>query len=564
MTMRALMAMLFLLLAAGGEALQAQDASGAAAKRDSTAADSAASQPFKYQMNVSAKNEMYEASGIDDRRPKRTTLLDISGSAANGEVDIRWDAHFSTEDLTAKQAVDNLRFTAAWINVGHVAVGDLLPRFSEFSLNGVTVRGAETVIDRDFFHLHLLGGITQRAAEGDTLYGTSGSYLRYLAGARLLLGTEKGVLAGVAVTKAKDDVHSINYAGITRPQESLIGTLLFNANVKDQFKWTNEVNISGHTRDLRSPEYKEPKSILGMPVFETLLSSRISYAIQSAIDLRARNLALTGLFRRVQPGYTSLGSIRTDNDYQELSLDGRYSLFKRLISARTYISHRTDNLDGSKFLTSTLVRGMQTGFVNFSRSLSLSFAYSLFVSRDANAGSGATRDTLAYARNGLTHSLSLSPSYSFGSAYFFNRIYGMIALNILRNGAGADVQLDYDNYNLMLLYACNIGPSFGASVSNSNVRMLQSVTGETINTTELILEPSLFRDLVRLRLRGSFSYTDERSLLSRHWEAGAGIDYNINPGERLSLQLRQTWHNPRQEGGFSEFRWWLNYIHDIF
>lgn len=527
--------------------------------KDSTETDTTETQPFEYQMNISARSEIYDASGIDDRRPRRTTLLDIIGSATSSEMNISWDAHLSTEDLASAQAVDNVTIFAEHYKLGKFAVGDLVPKYSEFGLNGITVRGMDAQARTGLFRLQVTTGINQRAVEGDSTYFLDGTFMRYLAAGNLAIGSEKSFVS-LGLVKVKDKNESIRYSGETKPQESLVGSLLLSYDIfPDKLHINVEANISDHTRNTYSEEYKEQVQLFGQPIFKTRLSSRISTSYFSTLDLRLTDIALSAKYKRVQPGYTSLGTIRTDNDYQETSIDGRYSLFQRAIAARTLFSYRSDNLDDTKFTTAKLIRILQTGYFTLNRNLSFSLSYSLYLDKD-----GSNNDSLSYARNGLTQSISFAPMFTFGTPAFFNRLYGMFSVNALKNGEGADLRSNYENYNLMAAYSCNIGTNFFSVISNTNTRMDRPLSQLNINTTELILEPLFFRQRLRTRLRSTFSYTTGNALPDRHWEAGLGIDYRFTTREILSLQLRQTWHNPNRDDSFSEFRWWLNYIHDIF
>lgn len=526
---------------------------------DSTVVDSIEAMPTQFEMKVGARNELYDASGIDERRPRRSTLLDITGKATNATYHVEWDAHLTTEDLSSSQAIDKVTLFGEMFGIGKLTVGDLYPKYSEYGLNGITVRGADIALQQGIFQLQMTSGFNQRAVEGDSVAPTDGTFMRYLAAGKLSIGNEKSFIGHLSVTKVKDKLESITTPLNTKPQESLIGSLNFATTFfDDMLKFSGEANISDHTRDTRSELFKDQFTLFGQPIFKTRLSSRVSMAYFSTLDLKLPNATIIGRYRRVEPGYTSLGAIRTDNDYQDVSLDGRYTLFSRMISARTFLSYRNDNLDDSKIATSKLIRLLQTGYFTFSRNLSVSLSYSLFLDKDNNE-----EDTVSFARNGLTQGLTLSPMLSFGSISFFNRIWGLAAFNRLKNAEGTDTRSNYDNYNFMLGYACNIGASFSATVTNSTVRMLQSFTNIAINTTELVLEPTFFQHALKLRCRGAFSYTRGKELPDRHWETGLGIDYRFTTHESLSLQLRSTWHNPRRDDSFSEFRWWVNYIHDI-
>jgi hypothetical protein len=128
--------------------------------------------------------------------------------------------------------------------------------------------------------------------------------------------------------------------------------------------------------------------------------------------------------------------------------------------------------------------------------------------------------------------------------------------------------LNFENLNFLFSYGVNIGENFSANLSNSHSRLIQTDNSQTINTTDLMVEPLFFKRMLGVRLKTSFSYSEQfyfqEILISNHWEAGMDINFRIAENEILSLKLRSTWHNPDRPGGFDEFRWMLNYSREIF
>ena len=194
-----------------------------------------------------------------------------------------------------------------------------------------------------------------------------------------------------------------------------------------KLKWYGEANISAFTRNMFSEVYGGELDLAGNPLFTGRFSSRVSKAFNTKIELKLEGFSLTGNFKRIEPGYISLGTVKHDNDYQEYGLESRYNIFKRLISARTTAAFRTDNLDNSKMATTQLLKFIQTAFFNVSKVFSLSTSYNLFY----NVSNINPNDTVMAPLNSTTHNISLSPMFVFGSPSFFNRLSfaGFFSLN---------------------------------------------------------------------------------------------------------------------------------------
>jgi hypothetical protein len=101
------------------------------------------------------------------------------------------------------------------------------------------------------------------------------------------------------------------------------------------------------------------------------------------------------------------------------------------------------------------------------------------------------------------------------------------------------------------------------SLSNTNTRNLQAGTALNINTSEFLVEERIFQQKLRTQWRSSFAYTTGGALRDRHWETGLGFDLRFQQKEVVSVQIRSMWQNPNRDGGFSEFRFWINYTHEM-
>jgi hypothetical protein len=113
----------------------------------------------------------------------------------------------------------------------------------------------------------------------------------------------------------------------------------------------------------------------------------------------------------------------------------------------------------------------------------------------------------------------------------------------------------------------SFGDNFTTSLSNSYSKLTQTENSQTITSTDVAIEPLFYDRKLGVKLKGSFSHSKQSHFqqvdISSHWEAGMDINFRIADNEMLSLQLHSTWHNPKRPGGFSEFRWWLNYSREI-
>jgi hypothetical protein len=304
--------------------------------------------------------------------------------------------------MSAMQAVDQISLAVEYYDVGSFILGDIMPKYNEYCLNGINLRGVDANLHTGVFRLQFAAGILKRAADSNET-NLEGSFLRTMWTGNLSVGTERSFMFNIGLLKIKDGTSSITYPGNTKPEENLVASTSFSANIIDgKLKWSGEADVSAHSRNMYSEAYGGELKVFGTPLFTGRQSSRVSKAFNSKLELKMSRISLTGNFKRVEPGYTSLGTVRHDNDYQELGLESRYSLLDRMISARTTAAYRHDNLDNSKMATTGLLKFIQTAFVNISEVLSFSVSYNLF----RNANNINATDTVMTPLHSTTHSVS--------------------------------------------------------------------------------------------------------------------------------------------------------------
>jgi len=244
-------------------------------------------------------------------------------------------------------------------------------------------------------------------------------------------------------------------------------------------------------------------------------------------------------------------------------VESRYSLFQRIISGRTSFGYRYDNLDNSKIATTELMKFIQTAFFNLSKVFSFSASYNMFY----NANDITSNDTVMSPLHSTTQNISISPMFLFGSPSFFNRL-SLTGFYSVNTDAVSVNNMNFENINLIFFYGVSIGDDFTASLSNNQTRLIQKDNSQTINSTDIAIEPLFYNRKLGVKLKGTFSYSEqvyfENVTINDHWEAGIDINFRMAENEILSLQLRSTWHNPERSGGFDEFRWFLNYSREIF
>lgn len=330
---------------------------------------------------IGAYGELYEASGIEKRRPSATGRIYFRPTVSFfRNFTLNFDLLLSTEGSSARQSLDQIAIHPEW-SWGRADVGDFSRSLSEFTLNGITIRGGGVEIYPGLFRFAAIGGLTQRAVEGNA---TDASFERFIAAGRIGIGREGGDFFDITILKAKDNSASLKIAQnpdslfhkdstsvidslyattqndpfLTTPQENLVGGINTGFSLFDGLLTFNgEAAGCMYTRDMNAAAVPDSsilsnKTLRTMKNFYTLrLSTSADYAIKTQIVLNLRNLSLRGGFTRVGASYTSLGLASQINDREGFNLGMTSQLFEGGLSLNATYDHLSDNLAEQKLYT---------------------------------------------------------------------------------------------------------------------------------------------------------------------------------------------------------------------
>lgn len=323
--------------------------------------------PIDISGQVGAMSEFNTISGRERRRPGSTGRLFLKPSISiYNTLDINLNLFISTEGSGARQNMNEVDLNPRW-GWGEAHLVDFTDNYSQFTLNGIKIRGAGLDLNPGLFRMSFVSGISKREINGTV--GTK-SYRRRVNGGRIGIGREGGSFLDFIVVSAKDnfsasdsvmvDSASIqdstgidttqNPTSIT-PQENLVGALVSNLSLAEsKFTWKNEISGSAFTRDRRSAEWElknYPGSLKG--IFTPRLGTSVDYAFSTEIGLNLSNYNFQGGYQYIGPGYVSLGLSSQTSDRQIIKLG-----FNRRLGSgalRLNFSRQNDNLIGQKNFT---------------------------------------------------------------------------------------------------------------------------------------------------------------------------------------------------------------------
>lgn len=217
--------------------------------------------------------------------------------------------------------------------------------------------------------------------------------------------------------RASDDTQSINAknaaaSGVT-PSSNVIAGISTHQMIASHITWDLDAAMSALTRDLRADTL--PDSVLHLPsIVKSLISPNISssyaWAVQSGLRLSWPLVSTALLYKRVQPGYTSLGAYFVQNDVEEFSIAPSLRLVKGKLSLSGKFGLQHDNLARNKVQTTQRV----VGSVNLSLHPNSIFGFDASYC-NYTTGQKSKLDSLydSSAINQSLHTLTVTPTLMF-------------------------------------------------------------------------------------------------------------------------------------------------------
>jgi hypothetical protein len=368
----------------------------------------------------------YAVDGIENRRPpgmiQTTANLNFSLFGLSSGLNM----FYSTDDSGFRQNMNAFRYNASWKWVT-VQAGDINMRFSQYGLNGATVRGGYIKLNPGMFLFEALGGRSQRAIKPSVDTGfREPSFEQWAYGAKIGYGSSAGSYFHLSTFYAIDSRNSAVQSGSIEinPQENLTVTPDFQIRFFDgKFMLASQVTTSVFTRNINSeyiPFNELPVPSFFESIFKPRSSSRINFAglADATLTLDAFNMTLG--YERVQPGFESLGRGRSRDDFEKISLNPVVRLLNNRLNINSSFSYGRDNLLGNRVQTQNNVNAGTSVQMQVNDRLTLSTTYNLLLI-DVNPASGS-ENISGNSQTQISHNVLVQPGYSIFSGNYSHNI----------------------------------------------------------------------------------------------------------------------------------------------
>lgn len=339
------------------------------------------------------------------------------------------------------------------------------------------------------------------------------------------------------------------------PQENLVMGFSGKAKfLESKLVFDYEAGGSLYSRDLRASKLDLDSTDFPKffsKFFKPRVGSNYDYAMNTTLGLNLKSYSGKIGYKRIGPGYNSLGLSYLLNDQQEISLNNtfRISKFALLLG---YIN-LTDNLNDQKLFTTS--RNIYTAGISGSISekwnTSLMFNF-LDMGNDSNADSTKTdfsnivvSTTQSFLVGQKTLLRTISLTYVFQSSD--NKSYQLTKNTTQTHTINAGVNLFFNE---------NFNSTVSAGLVNSTV--FDSLKN-TITNLALVLQHSAFERKLNSSLNLSAAFGEDTD----SFRSGLSASYNLTNADSFTLALWFTRFNGAAEtrSSFSEVLSSLNYSH---
>lgn len=458
--------------------------------------------PFAFNGSLELRGAFYGASGISNRMEPFNYYVSGSPIISLYGWSIPFSITWSQKQTSFQQPFNQfgLSPTYKWITL-HAGYRNV--KFSPYTLAGHTILGGGVELNPGKLRLGFMHGKLNRATVIDTMSMSLVPYSFSRKGTAVKLGYGSHTnFFDLNFLHAKDDSTSVaplivqNNIKVNPASNSVLGYATKFTLINKLF-FESDGAISLLTRDVNSPLSIDSIENKTLRKFSDLLdingTSEWFLAFNGGIGYREKNYGIKLNYRRVEPGFTSMGAYYFSNDIENFTINPNYSHPSGKFSINGSLGVERDNVRLQKEATSKRIIGSG----NISSQLSQNFGVDINFNNYSNNQSPNTlkfADSLKIVQT--TRTIGIMPRYS---------IVNKEHVQMILLSANFSNMNDYNSY-------------FDNGQNNTPSR--------DIKTGQYLLSYSISMPKKKLSLNSSLSYTNLESELNKNNYKGISVGGN--------------------------------------
>jgi len=430
--------------------------------------------------NMKVASQFSNKSGLNQRMPPGYGRLELNPKLTLGNFPFTMNALLSSLPVTNTQNINNVSFSFEQeeflenvkaqenksglekfiSNFRRIGVGTTYPEYSDLTISGVPVTGANLEFEPGVILLGITGINTQKSVIDDQNNLTALDR-NFLAG-RIGVGTfESSHFLFTYMNGWENENNSGQNPYALTPAKNYIlgvnGKLSF---LENALNLEAEANGSLFTRDKSAPDIvssEVPDFVKNLFNINISSSFDYSFGVKASYDINQSGTKVSGGVKYIGPGYKTFGNPDLISD--RILIDGKIeqSLWNNKISLSAFVRNSKDNLIDWKTSTTQLTSFGFSASVRPEKLPYVSISYSPFKQKNDVAN-----DTLKIDNDIATLSVNTGYNFKAGDIYYFTGInFNNQNSTSFKGLADYKVNSFYVNESVSFLIPLSLSATFG-------------------------------------------------------------------------------------------------------
>lgn len=392
--------------------------------------------PIEIKGNMGINFIGYHATGIENRMQPFSAIIASNATVYVYGMAIPFSVRLHNRNLDYTQPFNQVGLSPSYkwatAHIGYRSVS-----FSNFTLSGHRFLGGGLELKPAKFRFGLIYGRFKKATTfSQHAIDTAQTLTRKGFGARIGVGSEQ-TYVDLIILKIKDDSSSVVDPLSTAylpSEENLVTGINTRIKFSRRVSFETEVAASIYTTDIQAIGFEEDEQDELLKkinkIIKLNLSTELLTAVRASLDLRLGKVNTRMEYRRIDPGYRSMGAYFMNNDLENLTITPSMSLFKRKLNLRGSIGVQHDNLRNTKRATSIRTISAIHASINPWQVFGLDISYSNF-SSNQRPGRVPLIDSLKLYQ--ATSNMNITPRLMFTGSNYSHMIMLVVSSMGLRD-----------------------------------------------------------------------------------------------------------------------------------
>jgi hypothetical protein len=438
--------------------------------------------------SISATGTYYHSNGMTPRRAPLTGIITGNFTVNLKGFVMPFSFSYSDQNKEFRQPFNQFGLSPRykWITL-HLGYRNI--NFSKYVLGGHTVFGIGVELNPGIFHFGFVYGKLKRTTNAainifkptnDTLMDFNRKMISFKIG----VGNQKNFV-DLNILRARDDSTSVSQDYENKsvyPAANLAAGLHTRIQLAKNLSFEAEGAFSVYTEDQNSAVKMEDVSETIQKIIPINISTTGKLAVDAKLSYQnSKNFQLGLQYRRIDPGYRSMGAYFMNNDVENITLNTGFEVLKKKMKISGSLGLERNNLKTLRNATTHKTIGSLNINYNPNNKFGITATYSNY-SINQRAGRIQIADSVkVYQTNGT---LMISPHYCFSSKsnktqHFISLVFTKMKLT--DKNPDSEYNNNFSTINNILSYSLTFIPygiNFMLSLNQNHITMQ---TGESSN-----------------------------------------------------------------------------------